>query len=146
MTPIDLVLQRAEAHGVRPAGKGRWRMRGACHGGRNASAVSIAEGDGGAVLLKCWGGCEVSRIAEALGLDLADLFPATTAAGQGRPPQRRPFTAGELLRALGAELNVAWVILGDVAAGRELGPKDRARAGLARERCMALIEELRHAA
>jgi hypothetical protein len=142
MTPIDLVLQRADAHGLRPAGKGRWRMRGVCHGGRNASAVSIAEGDGGAVLLKCWAGCDVARVAEALGLDLVDLFPPSATAGHGSPPQRRPFTAGELLRALGAELNVAWVILGDVAAGRELGPKDRARAGLARERCMAMIQEL----
>lgn len=146
MTPIDLVLQRADAHGLRPAGKGRWRMRGVCHGGRNASAVSIAEGDSGAVLLKCWAGCEVARITEALGLDLVDLFPPSAAAGQGRPPQRRPFTASELVRALGAELNVAWVILGDVAAGRELGPKDRARAGLARERCRALIDELAHVA
>lgn len=144
MRPIDLVLQRAEAHGLKPAGKGRWRMRGVCHGGRNASAVSIAEGAGGAVLLKCWSGCEVGRIVEGLGLDLVDLFPAELVPGQGRPAQRRPFTVGELMRALSAELNVAWVILGDVAAGRELGPKDRARAGLARERCRALMDELRN--
>lgn len=142
------MLQRAEAHGLKPAGHGRWRMRGACHGGRNASSVSIAEGDGGAVLLKCWAGCEVARIAETLGLDLVDLFqrPAGPGPGQGRSAQRRPFTVGELMRALSAELNVAWVILSDVATGRELGPKDRQRAGLARERCQALMEELRNVA
>ncbi|MBK6863382.1 MAG: hypothetical protein IPG91_07235 [Ideonella sp.] len=86
MRPIDLVLQRAEAHGLKPAGKGRWRMRGTCHGGRNASAVSIAEGAGGAVLLKCWAGCDVGRIVEALGLDLVDLFPAELGPGRAGPP------------------------------------------------------------
>lgn len=144
--PIDLVLQRAEAHGVRPSGRGRWRMRGACHDGKRTLSVSIAEGHDGAVLLHCFAGCPVERIAAVLGLELADLFPPRPRApGAGTAPTPRPYSARDLLAALSRELGVIWVVLADVAAGRELGEADRRRAGVARERCQALIEELTNA-
>jgi len=146
MTALDLVLTRAEPHGLRRVGPGRWRMRGVCHGGRTPGAVSIAEGDRGAVLLHCFArGCSVDRIAAALGLALEDLFPARpTSPGAGTAPRRRPFSTRDLLDALNAELSVAWVILSDVAAGRDIDARERARAGTARDRCVALIDELRH--
>lgn len=142
--PIELVLQRAEGHGVQASGRGRWRMVGACHGAKRTRSVAISEGDRGAVLLKCFAGCEVEAVAQALGLELQDLFPARpgTAAG-GAQGQARPFSAAALAKSLGAELNVAWVLLADVEAGRPMSADDRRRAGLARERCLALIEELR---
>ena len=66
--PIDLVLSRAEGHGLRSSGRDRWRMVGACHGGSNPSAVSIGVGNTDSVLLKCWHGCSVEEVAHALGL------------------------------------------------------------------------------
>lgn len=145
-SPIDLTLQRAEAHGVRPSGRGRWRMRGACHDARRTLSVSIAEGNDGAVLLHCFAGCPVERIAGVLGLELDDLFPPRPSTpGRGAAPTPRPFSARDLLAALAHELRVVWIVLADVAAGRELAEADRRRAGIARERCQALIEELMHA-
>jgi hypothetical protein len=145
MRPIDLVLARAEAFGVKPSGRGRWRMLGACHGAKRTLSVSIAEGHDGAVLLHCFAGCEVQRLLDVLQLQAPDLFPSrdgTPAAGS--PGRVRPFSVVDMISALSAELRIVWVMLGDVAAGRQLTPADRRRAGVARERCLALLEELRH--
>ena len=75
-SPIDLILSRLER--VKSTGPGRWS---ACcpgplhnHGDKNPS-LSIAVGDDGRVLLKCFAGCDVASIVAALGLELADLFP-----------------------------------------------------------------------
>src|SRR5262245_45532514 len=39
------------------------------------NSLSIAEGEGGRVLLKCFAGCEVAHIVTAAGLMIQDLFP-----------------------------------------------------------------------
>lgn len=119
-------------------------MLGACHGAKRDLSVAIAEADDGRVLLHCFGGCTPQQIVGALGLQIEDLFPPRPAApGQGKPAgPARPYSVGDMLRALRRELQVAWVVLADVAAGRELTDTDRRRAAVARERCAALITEL----
>ena len=42
----------------------------------NSPSLSISEGDDGRVLLKCHAECETADVIEALGLTMADLFPA----------------------------------------------------------------------
>ncbi len=37
-------------------------------------SLSIAEGDGGKILLRCWAGCTVQEIVAVMGLQLSDLF------------------------------------------------------------------------
>ncbi|MFM2059401.1 MAG: hypothetical protein RLY71_3786 [Pseudomonadota bacterium] len=81
--PIETVLDRLAAHYLRPAGRNRWRARCPAHGGKNRSTLSIGIGADDAVLLRCWHGCEVDAIAQALGLELAELFPPRLEAGQG---------------------------------------------------------------
>jgi hypothetical protein len=131
-------------HKVRRTGPGRWIACCPAHKDRSAS-LSIRELDNGATLLHCFAGCPVESVVAALGLRMEDLFPPREATpGAGRPAERRPFSARELLEALGAELRVVWVLLVDMEAGKQPGPKDRQRAGIARERCAALIDELRH--
>lgn len=39
------------------------------------NSLSVGDGEEGRILLKCHSGCEVERIAKALGLTVADLFP-----------------------------------------------------------------------
>jgi hypothetical protein len=51
-----------------------WRRYCPAHDSDSRS-LSIAEGDDGRVLLKCWVGCTLDKITAALGLQLADLFP-----------------------------------------------------------------------
>jgi hypothetical protein len=52
------------------------------HDDRKAS-LSIAEGDDGRILLKCFTGCTVEAIVAALGLRMPDLFPSKRARGFG---------------------------------------------------------------
>jgi hypothetical protein len=129
---------------VRRTGPGRWVACCPAHKDRTAS-LSVRELDTGATLLHCFAGCDVESVVAAMGLRMEDLFPPRQATpGAGRPPERRPFSARELLDSLANELRVVWVLLADMEAGKQPGPKDRQRAGIARERCAALIEELRH--
>lgn len=142
MSAVDLILSRLER--VKRTGPGRWMARCPCHKDRTAS-LSIRELDDGRVLVHDFAGCEVEAVLGAVGVGMEDLFPPRPAgAAPGRPAESRPFSARDLLNALASELRVAWLVLSDVAAGKEIGPSDRKRAGLARERCGALIEELRH--
>lgn len=138
----DVLLSRLER--VKRTGPGRWMARCPAHKDRRAS-LSVRELDDGRVLAHCFAGCEISAVVNAAGLQLEDLFPPRQVGGvSGRPPERRPFSVRDLMDALSTELHVAWVVLGDVAAGRDFNERDRKRAGVARERCMALVDELRN--
>lgn len=128
---------------VRPNGPGRWMACCPAHGDRRAS-LSVREFDTGVVGLKCFAGCTVDEVVAALGLRLEDLFPPRQAPGGGRQAERRPYSVRQLIDALAVELNVAWVLLADLAAGKDATPMDRFRGGVARDRCAMLIEELRH--
>lgn len=129
---------------VRRTGPGRWVACCPAHKDRTAS-LSVREVDTGAVLLHCFAGCPVESVLAAMNLRMEDLFPPRPAnPGAGRAPEPRPFSARELLDALATELRLVWVLLADIEAGKQPAPKDRQRAGIARERCAALIEELRH--
>jgi len=101
----------------------------------------LRELDDGRVLIHCFGGCSVEEIVGAAGLQITDLFPPRQE-GDRRPRERRPFLASDAIRALRRELHVAWLLLADVAAGKVLNDFDRKRAGIARDRCVALISEL----
>lgn len=139
---VDRITSNLER--VRRSGPGRWVARCPAHKDRTAS-LSIRELDDGRVLVHCFAGCAVADVVTAAGASMEDLFPPHLAApGGGQPAERRPFSVRELIDALARELGVAWVLLADLAAGREIVPKDRQRAAVARDRCAALIEELRH--
>jgi len=70
-TPVQQVLDLLE--NVRPGSNGSTAL---CpfHGDTNNS-LSVAEGEDGRVLLKCFAGCEVPDIVGAIGLEMRDLFP-----------------------------------------------------------------------
>lgn len=71
MDAIETLLTRLDA--VRKAGKG-WIARCPAHEDGSPS-LSVAGGDDGRVLLRCFGGCTAAEIVAAVGLELADLFP-----------------------------------------------------------------------
>ncbi len=129
--------------GVKRTGPGRHVARCPAHKDRRAS-LSIRELEDGRWLVHCFAGCPVDAVLDAAGLRIEDLFPERVAAGGGTPPEKRPFSVRELLDALAAELNVAWVLLADLAKGKVADERDRRRAGRARDRCAALIQELTH--
>jgi len=134
------LLSRLE--GVRPTSRDSYVARCPAHKDRSPSLRVTCVPDG-RVLIHCFAGCGVDQVLGAIGLELSDLFPPKVP-DDARPPRiARPYTSREAVRALYRELTVAWVILADVASGKELTPADRRRAGLARDRCIALIGEIR---
>lgn len=70
----DSVIEKVLAHleQVRHTGRG-WSAQCPGHDDRQNS-LSIAEGQEGRVLLKCFAGCEVTQIVTAMGLMMQDLF------------------------------------------------------------------------
>jgi hypothetical protein len=68
---------------VRPTTRG-WSARCPAHPDRTPS-LSVAEGDIG-VLVKCWAGCTVDEIADAMGLRVANLFYGPLS---GQRPRKR---------------------------------------------------------
>jgi hypothetical protein len=143
-SPVDLVLSRLDGFKLRQNGRDRWRACCPAHGGSNPSALSIGEGDGGAVLLKCWQGCSVESIASALGLDLTDLFPPRQTAGYGAsaPARRRLLNAGQALELLDGEATLVLVCASDLARGEPLDEPTRERLMLGAARIALMREEV----
>lgn len=78
---VHEILSRLQ--GVK-GGHGQWTARCPAHDDRQNS-LSVGEGKDGRVLLRCHAGCDVDRIAAALGVTKSDLFPDKLQK-EGRPP------------------------------------------------------------
>ena len=78
---VHEILSRLQ--GVK-GGHGQWTARCPAHDDRQNS-LSVGEGKDGRVLLRCHAGCDVDRIAAALGVTKSDLFPDKPQK-EGRPP------------------------------------------------------------
>ncbi len=72
--PVHGVLSRLKK--VRQAGADHWQACCPAHDDKTPS-LSIAQGEDGRVLLKCFAGCGVPHICEALGIQERDLFSRT---------------------------------------------------------------------
>jgi hypothetical protein len=68
--PVDLVLDRLE--GVKQRG-GRYQAQCPAHDD-NEPSLSVAEGEGGKAIVKCFAGCEAEEVVAALDLEIKDLF------------------------------------------------------------------------
>lgn len=115
-SPFEMIADRLE--GVRRTGRDRLIALCPAHGDRRPS-LSAREADDGRVLLHCWAGCEAHQVVEALGLRMSDLFPRDERDAHGRrtgsKPERRPWSAGDLLALAAWEASVAAVASIDVA-------------------------------
>lgn len=134
----DKLISRLD--GVQGRGP-KWRAICPAHASKHKTrSLSVFEADDGRVLVKCFAGCSVDQIVGAVGLHLEDLFPPREIGD--KPRIKKPWSSREVAQALARETAVAWVILSDLAAGRPIGKSDRERAGVAAERCAALLQEL----
>lgn len=146
MSPIDTVLDRLSSYRLRENTPGRWRAVCPVCGEKNASTLSIGEGDSGAVLLKCFKqGCTADAIARALGLEIEDLFPPRPAPGGGTAParRRRLITAGQALDLLNDEITLAVVCAADLSRGEPIDEATRERLIQAAARVSMLRDEVR---
>jgi putative DNA primase/helicase len=108
---LEQVLSQLK--GVRTSMRG-WRACCPAHADRKPS-LSIGLGEHEQVLLKCFAGCSLERIVEAMGLTMTDLFPDVTPTpdGQAAPPgQTHHFTNPTLtLVDLALEKQLPWKFL-----------------------------------
>ena len=82
MSPAKRLLALLE--GVEEKRPGQWVAKCPAHDDRNPS-LSIKETDALTVLIKCWAGCDVADVMEAVGLSLSALF-------DNPPPERTPIS------------------------------------------------------
>lgn len=137
----ELFLSRLR--GVKRTGPDRWLARCPAHDDRIPS-LSIREMDGDRVLVHCFGGCAVGDVLAAVDLDFDALFPERSN-DHHRRPERRPFPAADVLRAVDREALIVAVAASILGNGGELTDADRARLLLAAARITAAVQESRHA-
>lgn len=131
----EALLSRLEK--VKRTGPGRYQARCPAHQDRGPS-LTIRELDDGRVLLHCFAGCAVHDVLSAVGLDMSDLFPEKPLE-HGRP-ERRPFPAGDVLRAVAFEALVVAVAGSALLAGQPFSKMDRERLMLAVGRIQAALD------
>lgn len=129
----ETLLQRLD--NVKKTGDGRWIARCPAHADRRAS-LSIRELDDGRILMHDFAGCSVHEVLTALGLDFEALFPPKLGVHHGKP-ERRPFPATDVLRAVAFEALVVSTIALDMAKPLPLSDARRERLLLASERLEA---------
>lgn len=131
---------------VRANGPGRWMARCPAHEDGRAS-LSVRELDGGRTLVHCFAGCTTDDVIAAAGLPWSALFADQPAEW---PDKRfsgmRPGRLRDLAAALGSELTLALIVLGDLVEGRAMTDADRERGREAKRRIVRFLQELENAA
>jgi AAA domain len=119
MTPIEKILNKLSRY--HHVGHG-YRAKCPGHDGNSSTSLSVNEGEDGAALIYCFGGCDHHRILGALGLDDKDLFPegnlrrnSVRPQGGKRPPPKPPKTGEETLILALATTHLCSLILGSVS-------------------------------
>jgi len=141
LVSLDTLLSRLE--GVHNSGHRRWRGRCPAHVDRNPS-LSVRELDDGRLLVHCFAGCDIESVVSAVGLGLSDLFPDQLIQHRLRALPK-PLLVSDVVRCLQFELEVAWIVMADIAAGRIITAADRERADIARDRIRRFLSALEHA-
>jgi len=115
---------------------GSWTACCPAHDDKSPS-LAIRE-EGGKVLLHCFGGCEVSAVVGALGMDMTDLFPPSEPKYEPQPKVR--FFATDLLKVIALEAAIVSIAAYDMSKGKTLPKVDLDRLHLAYERINAAVE------
>jgi hypothetical protein len=129
---------------VRKTGKDSWIACCPAHEDRSPS-LTIRETDDGKTLLHCFTGCSIHDIVAALGMDLSDLFPPRPA-DHSIKPNRRPFPAADILRAIAFEALVVVTAGTVILNGEPVSEGDRERLVVAVGRIQSALDTsgLRH--
>ena len=128
-SPFDNLLSHLDK--VKRTGPGRCVAQCPAHVDKSPS-LTIRETDDGRVLVHCFAGCSVHEIVHAVGLELSDLFPRNPI--HHCKPERRPFPASDVLRAIGYESLVVCAAAVTMMSGEPFTQLDRERLMLAAER------------
>ena len=133
----DVLLSHLE--NVKRTGDGRWLARCPAHADKRAS-LTVRELSDGRVLAHCFAGCSINEVVGAVGLEMSALFPEKITT-DGSAPERRPFPAADILRAVSAETMIVSIAALDLAKGKTLAAADLERLKLAATRLQAAAKE-----
>ncbi|WP_291862488.1 DNA primase [Accumulibacter sp.] len=135
MSQVDPLLQLLDR--VKRTGPGTWTARCPAHADRSPS-LSIRELDDARVMLHCHAGCDVQEVLAAVDLTFDALYPPRALDHQTRP-ERRPFPAADVLRAIGFEALVVCSAAAALLSGEPFNEGDRERLTLAAGRIQAAM-------
>lgn len=132
---IDLFLSKLAR--VRKTGANSWIACCPAHDDESPS-LSIRETEDGRILIHCFAQCSVHEVVEAAGIRLADLFPSDHKLTHCRP-ERRPFPAADILRAVAFEALIVASTGASMLAGHPISTTDRDRLIVAVSRIQAAL-------
>ena len=121
--------------GIKETGAGRYLACCPAHSDKRPS-LAIRELDDERVLIHCFAGCSVEEVLHAVGLELDALYPEKLI-GHCLHPERRPFSARDILEAVKHEALIVSVAASTIARGETLVEDDRKRLMLASRRLQA---------
>ena len=121
--------------GIKETGAGRYLACCPAHSDKRPS-LAIRELDDERILIHCFAGCSVEEVLHAVGLELDALYPEKLI-GHCLHPERRPFSARDILEAVGNEALIVSVAASTIARGETLVEDDRKRLMLASRRLQA---------
>lgn len=131
---IETLLSKLDK--VKRTGNGRYLARCPAHEDKSPS-LTLRELDDGRVLAHCFSGCDIHEILSATGLEFSDLYPEKEI--QHGKPERRPFPAVDVLRAIAFEAMIVAMAASSLAGRLALAETDRARLLLAASRIQAAL-------
>lgn len=133
----ELLLSRLQK--VRARGQDQWTACCPAHADKTPS-LSVRELPDGRVLVKDFGGCELTAILDAVGLKISDLYPKHV---PGTEPDRRHarqgFAARNILESLAFETTVVLVAVGQIQRRGWLNDEELERLNLAAERIVGAL-------
>ena len=127
---IDTFLSRLSS--IKRTGIGRYLACCPAHPDKHPS-LNVRELDDGRILVKCFAGCSVEEVLDAVGLEFDALYPEKLI-GHCLHPERRPFSARDILEAVGNEALIVSVAASTIARGETLVEDDCERLMLASRR------------
>ena len=131
----DNLLQHLDK--VKRTGPGTWSARCPAHDDRGPS-LAISDKEDGLVLVHCFAECDVQDVLGAVGLTFSDLYPPRVVDHLVKP-DRRPFPATDVLRAIAFEALVVSAAAVSLLAGEPFSEVDRERLILATSRIHAAL-------
>jgi hypothetical protein len=134
MHDIEKLLARLEH--VKQTSPNSWLASCPAHDDKHPS-LSIRETSEGFILIHCFAGCAVHEVIAAAGISMDQLFP--TRPDHHRKPERRPFPATDVLRAIAFESLVVAVAGVSMLAGESFTEIDRERLILAVSRIQSAM-------
>ena len=81
---LDRIIERLPD--ARPYKHG-YRAKCPSHDGKHRDSLSLSEGEDGAALVHCFGGCETADVLRTIGLEMKDLYPESHPGAKGQRPK-----------------------------------------------------------